>query len=156
MTKKYIELILNNKIEHLGNHGDIVKVATGYARNYLIPKNQASLITSGKMIQIEASKQKNILIKQKEEIQFLKFKSLLEKIHKFKIKKIFSKTGQIFGSVLEKDICKVILEYTGQSLNRSQISVPIIKYIGNYTIKINFTDNIIANLNIQVLPDIQS
>nr|QHO64094.1 ribosomal protein L9 [Lympha mucosa] len=156
MTKKYIELILNNKIKNLGNNGEIVKVSIGYARNYLIPKNQASLITSSKMIQIETLKQKNILIQQKEEIQCIHLKSLLEKIHKFKIKKIFSKTGQIFGSVLEKDICKVILEYTGQSINKNQIVIPIIKYIGNYNIKINFTESIVANLEIQVLPDIQS
>lgn len=153
MTKKYIELILNQKIEHLGKNGEVIRVSMGYARNYLLPGNKASRITSATIKQIEASQKKYSLLKQEEHTQALKLKSILETIYKFTIKKVFNKTGQIFGSVSEKDICKSILDNTGQNIYRSQVILPNIKNIGNYPVKVNLSENIIANLEVQVLPE---
>jgi large subunit ribosomal protein L9 len=154
MTKKYIELILNQKIEHLGQSGEVIRVSMGYARNYLLPENKASRITSATIKQIKASQKKYSLLKQEEHTQALKLKSILETIYKFTIKKVFNKTGQIFGSVSEKDICKSILDNTGQNIYRSQVMLPTIKNIGNYPVKVNLSENIVANLEVQVLPEI--
>ena len=63
MTKKYIELILNEKIKHLGKDGDKIRVSMGYARNYLLPGNKASRITSITLKQIKASQKKIFFVK---------------------------------------------------------------------------------------------
>mgnify|MGYP003492623343 CR=1 FL=1 len=76
MTKKYIELILNEKIKHLGKDGDKIRVSMGYARNYLLPGNKASRITSITLKQIKAS-QKYFLLKQEEQIKAVELKSIL-------------------------------------------------------------------------------
>jgi large subunit ribosomal protein L9 len=154
MTKKYIELILNRKIEHLGEADNIVKVSMGYARNYLLPTNKASQITSETIKKVQVSQKKHLLLKQKEQTKALQLKSILEIICKFTIKKVFNKTGQIFGSVSEKDICKSILDNTGQQIHRNQIILPTIKDIGNYPFKIHLSDDIVANLEVQVLPEV--
>lgn len=153
MTKKYIELILNEKIEHLGKDGDKIRVSMGYARNYLLPENKASRITSVTLKQIKASQKKYFLLKQEEQIKALELKSILETIYKFTIKKVFNKTGQIFGSVSEKDICKSILDNTGKNINKNQVTLPTIKNIGNYLFKVNLCEDIIAHLEVQVLPE---
>ena len=75
MTKKYIELILNEKIKHLGKDGDKIRVSMGYARNYLLPGNKASRITSITLKQIKASQKKYFLLKQEEQIKAVELKS---------------------------------------------------------------------------------
>ena len=146
MTKKYIELILNEKIKHLGKDGDKIRVSMGYARNYLLPGNKASRITSITLKQIKASQKKYFLLKQEEQIKAVELKSILETIYKFTIKKVF-------GSVSEKDICKSILDNTGKNINKNQVTLPTIKNIGNYLFKVNLCEDIIAHLEVQVLPE---
>nr|UEQ12018.1 ribosomal protein L9 [Kumanoa mahlacensis] len=156
MTKKYIELILNNKIKHLGNRGTIIKVAAGYARNYLIPTQQASIITKGKLKQIEDLERKKVLQQKTEQKKFLLLKSMLEKIHKFTIKRKSNITGQIFGSVSEKDINQTIDSVIGQQFEKNCIVLPEIKSIGNYTINIALTENVKVDIILQILPDIKN
>nr|YP_009297855.1 ribosomal protein L9 [Kumanoa americana]AOM67589.1 ribosomal protein L9 [Kumanoa americana] len=154
MTKKYIELILNNKIEHLGKPKTIIKVAAGYARNYLVPTQQASIITKSKLKQIENLERKKILQQKTEQKKFLLLKSILEKVHKFTIKRKSNITGQIFGSVSEKDISQIIYSVIGQQFDKNCIILPEIKYIGHYTINIVLTETIKVDIQLQILPDI--
>ena len=93
------------------------------------------------------------MLKQEEQIKAVELKSILETIYKFTIKKVFNKTGQIFGSVSEKDICKSILDNTGKNINKNQVTLPTIKNIGNYLFKVNLCEDIIAHLEVQVLPE---
>src|SRR4029077_17211988 len=53
-----MEVILREHVEHLGNRGEIVKVAAGYARNYLLPRKLALLVTDGNKRQIERERAK--------------------------------------------------------------------------------------------------
>ena len=53
-----IEVILKEPVDNLGNRGDVVKVAPGYARNYLLPRKLALLATDGNKKQIEREKVK--------------------------------------------------------------------------------------------------
>src|SRR6202163_3833569 len=53
-----MEVILREHVDHLGNRGEIVKVANGYARNYLLPRKLALVVTDGNRNQIERERAK--------------------------------------------------------------------------------------------------
>ena len=53
-----IEVILKEPVDHLGGRGDVVKVADGFARNYLLPRKLALAVTSGNKRQIDAEKKR--------------------------------------------------------------------------------------------------
>ena len=53
-----MEVILREHVEHLGERGEVVKVAAGYARNYLLPRKLALLVTAGNKKQIERERAK--------------------------------------------------------------------------------------------------
>src|SRR5450756_864701 len=53
-----MEVILREHVEHVGNRGEIVKVADGYARNYLLPRKLALLVTAGNKKQVERERTK--------------------------------------------------------------------------------------------------
>ena len=148
--------MLNNKIEHLGNKGTFIKVSSGYARNYLIPTNQASIITNAKVKQIENLTKKHIQKEKEKESQYLILKLTLEKINKFIIRKISNVNGQIFGSVSEKDLCNVIFNYIASNIENNHILLPEIKFTGNYFAQIQFTNIIKVNIELQILPDIRN
>ena len=118
-----MKVILLQDVKKMGKKGDVIEASDGYARNYLLPGNKASRITSATIKQIEASQKKYSLLKQEEHTQALKLKSILETIYKFTIKKVFNKTGQIFGSVSEKDIFERYLQGTMLTVLFSKISV---------------------------------
>jgi large subunit ribosomal protein L9 len=155
MTKKYIELILNNKIKHLGDIGTIVKVTLGYARNYLLPTNQASIATTNKLKQIQALQKQEIIFEKEKEKQFLLLQNIIERIYKFTLKRNSNTTGQIFGSVSEKDIDQLMYKNTGQKIDKNHITLPEIKCIGEYLINIKLVDKIQTKIQLQILPDIK-
>ena len=55
---KRVSVVLNQSVSKLGNDGDLVDVAPGYARNYLIPQGLASIATKGIIQQVEARREK--------------------------------------------------------------------------------------------------
>ncbi|MEO0888380.1 MAG: 50S ribosomal protein L9, partial [Cyanobacteria bacterium J06648_10] len=58
MAKKRTQLVLSQDIDKLGNSGDLIEVASGYARNYLIPRSLAYRVTPGVLKQVEIRREK--------------------------------------------------------------------------------------------------
>jgi len=152
IMKKNIQIIIKKNIPHLGEPGTITKTRLGYALNYLIPNNIAEIATPG--ILKHAEMLKKIKSKQLEEIKIQAniIKTNLEQIPKISIKKKIGDHKQIFGSVSEKDIISYILDCTGQQLEKKQISMPDIKEIGIYTLRIKIIENVFVDLKLQILP----
>lgn len=155
MAKKNITVILNQDIPDLGKSASIVKVANGYARNYLFPNQLASFATSNTLEKVRIIQQQKNEFKQKQYELINTLKSKLELIYKFSIKKKISERNLIFGSVSTKDILDVIDYTLSSSIDKNSIVVrEDIKHIGIYLIKIDLNYNIIANIKLQVLPEI--
>lgn len=154
MTKKTIQLILNNKIEHLGESNDIITVTSGYARNYLLPNKLAEPVTKGRLNYLNKISHKKEQIKKEKIANYQKIKEQLDTIYKFSIKKKISDSNQIFGSVNEKEIIQIINNQTGFTLEKTQIIMPEIKNLGVYTVNIVLFNNIQTNIQLQILPDI--
>ena len=133
--------------------GDIKKVKTGFARNYLIPKGIAVLATKSAMVQVtklqkEAQERRLIESKQWEE----KAKSLEEKNITITVQT--GPTGRLYGSVTNTLVADKLEEETGIKLDRRNIRFPNpIKMTGDYKIPVKLYEGINIDLGLKVVSD---
>jgi len=150
--KKNITVIIKNDNSKLGKRGQQLKVAPGYAFNYLIPNDFVETTTKGKIkhfnmfLTIEKQKKQDL------EIEALKLKNYIEQIKTINLKKRIGENKQIFGSVNEKEIINKIFQITGYRLEKKQIKIPDIKTLGLFTISISLFEKEKSNLILQVIP----
>lgn len=155
MGKKTIQVILTKDVQELGKHGTLLKVTPGYIRNYLLPLKLAKVATGNLINQFE-SQQKESELKQ---LQFSKkcieMKKLLESFGKFTTKKKISENGVFYGKITKKHILEIITNKVDLTidLNKSQLQLPEIKKLGSYVIEINLTTNVMAKINLEILPE---
>ena len=118
-----MELILLSKIENLGSLGDVVKVKSGYARNYLIPYGKAQSATPENIAKIEQRKQE---LEQKLSEEIAAAKQRLSKIEDtvIPIMANVSPEGKLFGSVGIAEIAAAILESCGEAVEKNEICLP--------------------------------
>ncbi|MEO1182819.1 MAG: 50S ribosomal protein L9, partial [Cyanobacteria bacterium J06636_28] len=109
---KRVQLVLSQDISKLGNQGDLVEVAPGYARNYLIPRGLGYRATPGVLKQVERrreeERQRLAQIKQDAEAM----KTAIATIGLFTIKKEVGADDAIFGTVTSDEVAEVIQTMT--------------------------------------------
>ena len=144
-----MEVILLERIERLGQMGDVVNVKDGFARNFLLPQNKA--LRANKLNREYFEKEKVNLeaknLKQKSEAA-----SVSDKIIKnnYIIIRQASDTGQLYGSVNSGDI-KERLQEDGFSLEKSQIVLDKpIKEIGHHEIRIKLHPEVTSKINLYI------
>jgi large subunit ribosomal protein L9 len=145
-----MEVILIDDVFELGKRGTVVKVADGYGRNYLIPKNLAIPATPGnkKMIEQQRLAMAKKEAKYQEEAELLTQE--LNQLH-LMISRKSGETGTLFGSVTSKDIAD-LLKTTGVQMDRRKIVLnQPIKSIGNYTVEVRPHSEVTAELLLSVL-----
>ena len=144
-----MKVILRKDIANLGKAGDIKEVASGYGRNYLIPKGLAFEATLGRIKDIKMHKE-NIDKKNVREINDAK--ELAGKIAGkiFTIKAKAGEEGRLFGSVTPADIAKVISDEGIKIDKRKIILEEHIKSLGNFTVQVKFHPEVAAAININV------
>lgn len=147
-----MRLILKKEIENLGNFGDIVKVAPGYGRNFLIPQGFATEVTPGNMKQFEAEKEaflkKAVVKKDKAEQLKLSLESISLSFAR--------KTGEddkLFGSVTVHDI-ESALKAKGYEFERKDIllSEPL-KSLGQTSVAVKLHPQVTANITVEVVKE---
>ena len=129
-----MQLVLINDVLHLGRQGDVVTVASGYGRNYLIPKGLAVAATSTNLKMVEQQRaalaRKESRVKEDAEIVAQELKQL----HLVLSRKA-GETGALFGSVTAKDLAD-LLEEKGFNLDRRKIDLEHpLKSIGNFQVE---------------------
>ncbi len=151
MTKR-LQVVLNKDVSKLGKRGELVEVAPGYARNYLIPKGLGIFATPGVLRQVEQrrEKEKQRLLAELEEAKSRK--TALQTINNFIIRKQVGEKEAIFGTVTTQEIADVIKENAGLEIDRRVVTLPEIKKIGTYQAQIKLHPEVTAEVNIQVMP----
>ncbi len=148
---KRIQLVLNQDVSKLGRLGDLVEVAPGYARNYLIPQGIGVRATPGLLKQAERRRalahQRFLEQKEAAETQ----KAALQSVSSFTIPKQVGQEDAIFGSVTDREVAAAILETTGQDVDRHNITVPEVRKTGSYTVELKLHPEVTAQLSIQVV-----
>ena len=131
-----MQLVLINDVLHLGRRGDVVNVASGYGRNYLIPKGLAVTATSAnlKMVEQQRAALARKEARAKEDAEVLA--EQLSRLH-LVISRKAGDTGALFGSVTAKDLADLLAE-KGFHVDRRRIELEHpLKAIGNFPIQVH-------------------
>jgi len=147
-----MEVILREDIDRLGHRGQIVKVADGYARNYLLPKRLAVRATDANRKIVEQERQAHLRREAKEKTEAEDLAKIVGGI----VVTITEKAGeadQLFGSVGAKDIADA-LEKQNFSIDRRKIHLEHpIKQLGEFKVPIRLHRDVEAEITVQVVKE---
>ena len=147
---KRVQVALTESIASLGKQGDLVEVAPGYARNFLLPFGKAVNVTPSVLKQIERNKAKEKIAADNLKKEAIDFQTALKTIGRFTIKKQVGEDGVLFGTVTNGDVSEAIKASTKKEIDRRNITVPDIHNLGSYIVKIKLHKEVTAEVNIEV------
>ena len=145
-----MEIILLKDVDSLGKVGDKVKVAPGYARNYLIPKKLALKATKGNLKKLDDLKIQDDKARERDKAGA---QALKEKIDALKVTLIkpAGEEDKLFGSVTSTEIAAA-LSLEGIDVDKKKIVIDEpIKRLGDYTVVIKLFHEVVANIKIEVV-----
>ncbi|MBD6619140.1 50S ribosomal protein L9 [Komarekiella sp. 'clone 1'] len=148
---KRVQLVLNQDISKLGKSGDLVDVAPGYARNYLLPQKLATHATPGILKQVERRREQERQRQLELREQALVQKEALEKVGSLTIAKQVGENEAIFGTVTTQEVAEAIQAATNQEVDRRGITIPDINHLGTYKAEIKLHSEVTAQVDIQVV-----
>lgn len=150
---KRIQVVLNKDVGKLGYTGDLVEVAPGYARNYLLPNGLAVLTTPGILKQAERrreeERQRRLELKREAEGR----KESLEKVGTFTIAKQVGEKDAIFGTVTDRELVELIQAKTGLEIDRRGVTVPEIHKLGTYKVEVKLHPEVSATVSVEVVAE---
>ncbi len=147
-----MDVILREHVDHLGNRGEIVKVADGYARNYLLPRKLALLATDGNKKQVEREREK-FETKEAEEKKVAEALSVRVSAMEVEIARKVGENEVLFGSVTTADIAAA-LSAKGLDVDRRKLQLKDpIKKLGEYDIPIKLQREVTATIKLKVVAE---
>ena len=145
-----MEVILRQDVDKLGSRGQIVKVADGYARNFLLPKRLAVAATDANKKIIEQERQAHLRREAKELAEAQDLARLMAGIS-VTIAQKAGEQEQLFGSVTSKDIAD-LLERKNFHIDRRKIHLEEpIKQLGEHRVPIRLHRDVTVEVTVQVL-----
>ena len=147
-----MEVILLEKVENLGGIGEIVKVRSGYARNFLLPKGKAALATRENRERIEAMR---LELEQKAGLELDAAQTRAEKLRELGSISIAAKSGtegKLFGSVGTVDIAEACGQ-AGVEIERSEVRLhegPL-RVVGEHEVEIHLHADVSVPLSVTVV-----
>lgn len=144
-----MEVILREDIEKLGNRGQVVNVAAGYARNYLLPKRLAVAATEGNKKIVEQERQAHLRREAKEVADAQDLAKLMANVS-VTIAQKAGEQDQLFGSVTAQDIAGA-LEKQGYNIERRKIQLAEpIKQLGEYKVPVRLHRDVTIEIPVNV------
>jgi len=146
-----IEVILKEPVEHLGQRGEIVKVTDGYARNFLLPRKLALIVTDENKRQVERERAR---AEAREAEERLVAEALQKRLEAFEVE-IARRVGEnevLFGSVTTADIADALAAHQFTVDRRKiQLADPL-KTLGDHTVPVKLHRLVTATLKIKIVP----
>ena len=146
------EVILMAKVDGLGAEGDVVQVADGYARNFLLPRKKASLVTEASRRQVEKKREERI---EREKNELAAAAQTAQKLQSVSCT-IAVKTGEggkMFGSVTAADIAANLKEQ-GIEVDRHAVQLKeAIKELGVFDIELKLHSDVSATIKVWVVEE---
>jgi large subunit ribosomal protein L9 len=147
-----MNVILKKEVPNLGRYGDKVRVAEGYARNYLIPKGLASEATPGNLKQFEAEKDAFLLKEKARKEKAEGLRSGLEALS-LTFRRKAGEDEKLFGSVTAHDI-ESELKTKGFSIEKKDILLEeAIKTLGSFTVSVKLHPEVTAVVKVGVVKE---
>ena len=144
-----MEVILREDIDKLGNRGEVVKVASGYARNFLIPKRLAVAATDSNKKIVEQERQAHLRKEAKQQGEAQDLAKLLNGVS-VTIAQKAGENDQLFGSVTSKDVADA-LAAKNFTIDRRKIQLDEpIKQLGEYKVPVRLHREVTAEITVVV------
>jgi large subunit ribosomal protein L9 len=147
-----MEVILREHVDNLGRRGDVVKVAAGYARNYLLPRKLALAVTESNKRQIERER---VIFDAREAEEKQQAEALAARLMQVEIE-IARRVGEndtLYGSVTSADIAHA-LETKGFTVDKRKINLPEpLKALGEVAVPLKIHREVTAQVKVKVVPE---
>ena len=144
-----MKIVLTDEVDNLGLSGDVVDVADGYARNYLIPRGMAIRATAGAMREAEAMTRSRKVKEAKTLDSSQEMKKILEQ-RVLRIPARVDESGRLYGSVGASEIHEV-LKARGHEVPRKRIEMKgTIKQIGTFEVPVRVHPQVVATVEVEV------
>ena len=145
-----MEIILREHVDNLGRRGEVVKVAAGYARNYLLPRKLALPVTDGNRKLIERERKLADVRESEEKQQAEALAARLSTIE-LTLSRRVGDTAQLYGSVTSADLAEE-LATKGLEIDKRKIQLEeAIKAIGDYTVSVRLHRDVTTQLKVHVV-----
>jgi len=146
-----VKVLLRTDVEGLGQTGDLVEVARGYARNYLVPQGLAVVAGSGMAAQAEAMQRKRALQTAADKSDAEESAARLEGLV-LQVTAKASEEGRLFGSVGVVEVVSALVDQFGLEVDRRQVSGDPVKDLGTHS----FTVQLHPEVDLQVSVEVQA
>jgi|RhiMetdeSRZDD1v2_1073273.scaffolds.fasta_scaffold132183_6 large subunit ribosomal protein L9 len=147
-----MEVILREHVENLGSRGDVVKVAAGYARNYLLPRKLALAVTESNKRQIDRERK---VAEAREAEEKGQAEALAQRLMQLEIE-IARRVGEndtLYGSVTSADVAHA-LHTKGFEIDKRKIQLADpIKALGETTVPVKVHRDVVAQVRVKVVPE---
>ena len=146
-----MKVILSNDVESLGQKGDVVSVADGYARNYLIPKGFAIFANKG------ALKQAEVMQRARADRDAKEKEAAAGRVATLAASPVYisaraGEEGRLFGSVTKADVARAISEQLGEDIDRHLVRLDDpIRSLGTHEVEIHLHEDVNALVRVEVI-----
>ncbi len=146
-----MKVILAADIDKLGRKGDVVVVADGYGRNFLVPKGLALTATKG------ALKQADLMRKAREDLERKVKEAAAAKVATLGASPVYisaraGEEGKLFGSVTSSDVARAVAEQLGEEIDRRTIRMDEpIRTLGSHQIEVHLHEEVNALVTVEVI-----
>jgi large subunit ribosomal protein L9 len=147
-----MDVILREHIDNLGRRGDVVKVAPGYARNFLLPRKLALAVTEANKKQIERERKAGEVKDAQERTEADAYGQRLEALE-IEIARRIGENNVMYGSVTSADVATA-LAAKGFTVDRRKIQLPDpIKAVGDVQVPVKVHRDVTAQVKVKVVPE---
>ena len=146
-----MQVILLERVAKLGQMGEVVTVKDGFARNFLLPQGKAVPVTPAVLRQVEHRRAKEAERQAALKAEAEAFRTALNTIGRFTVKKQTGGDDVLFGTVTNGDVAEAIEKATSKTLDRRDILVPDIHRTGSYKVQVKLHPEVTAEINLEVV-----
>lgn len=148
-----MKLIMRSDLANVGKKGDIVEVADGYARNYLVPRGYAMAATKGAVAQAAS-------MRRARDLKDARDRDAAEQVARQLVAAVFrvpakaGPDGRLFGSVTPADVVAVVRAQTGAEIDRRRIHLDEpIKSVGVHEVPVRLHSDVEFRLTVEVVAE---
>ena len=146
-----MKVLLRADVKALGKKNEVVEVAEGYARNYLLPRNMAVEASASVLRSLEEVKASEKKRESKDLVEARKLAAKLAEI-KVEISRKCGEGGKLFGSVAGKDIADKLKEVSSLDVDRRKVELADpIKALGTYKVPVRLHQGVVAEIEVTVV-----
>jgi len=146
-----VKLVLFSDVKALGKRGDVVEVADGYARNFLLPRKLAGEADKGALAQVDAQQKAQ---ERRESQELADARALAARLESARlvVKAKAGESGKLFGAVTNADVAGAISTALSVAVDKHKIELGSqIKALGSYPVEVKVHKSVVAKTSVNVI-----